>query len=434
MYLFRARAAGACALILGLALNSAIAQSQAVAAATASPLTLGEAIERALAANPALRGFGFDLKAQDARIIGAGQRPATEASMELENFLGSGEDRGLDSAEATFRLSQVIELGGKRNLRTAAAQAGRNVLSVEQQAAQLDVLAEVTRRFILIAAHQEQLELTRNATEVSRETVKDVERRVSAARSPEAELLRAQAALATAELDERSAEQQLEVARRQLAALWGEPDDRFGVITADLYRLPSPVEFESLARRLDANPDFLRFTSEARLREAEIRLARSQRRPDLQVSGGVRRLEATNDQAFVLGVSVPLFSGRRAAPAIAEATARRDRLDVDRQVAVLRARTQLFGLYQELRQAIAETRTVQDTILPRLEKALEQTDYAYERGRYSYLELVDAQRTWQAARRALIEAAERAQTLQVEIERLTGEPLANENNSNQERP
>ena len=37
-------------------------------------------------------------------------------------------------------------------------------------------------------------------------------------------------------------------------------------------------------------------------------------------------------------------------------------------------------------------------------------------------------------RRALIEAAERAQTLQVEIERLTGEPLANENNSNQERP
>jgi cobalt-zinc-cadmium efflux system outer membrane protein len=69
-----------------------------------------------------------------------------------------------------------------------------------------------------------------------------------------------------------------------------------------------------------------------------------------------------------------------------------------------------------------------------LEKALKQTDYAYERGRYSYLELVDAQRTWQEARRALIEAAERAQTLQVEIERLTGEPLANENYSNQERP
>ena len=149
--------------------------------------------------------------------------------------------------------------------------------------------------------------------------------------------------------------------------------------------------------------------------------------------GGLR-LAASHDQAFVLGVSVPLFSGRRAAPAIAEATAIRDRLDVDRQVAVLRARTQLFGLYQELRQAIAETRTVQDTILPRLEKALKQTDYAYERGRYSYLELVDAQRTWQEARRALIEAAERAQTLQVEIERLTGEPLANETYSNQERP
>ncbi len=89
------------------------------------------------------------LKAQDARVALAGLRPATEASMELENVLGSGETRGLDAAEATFALSQVIELGGKRNFRTAAAQAGRNVLSVEQQAVQLDVLAEVTRRFIL---------------------------------------------------------------------------------------------------------------------------------------------------------------------------------------------------------------------------------------------------------------------------------------------
>ena len=105
----------------------------------------------------------------------------------------------------------AVELGDKRRLRTAAAEAGRDLLSVERQAAQLDLVADVARRFIHVAALQEQLELMVSATALARETVTDVERRVSAARSPEAELLRAQAALATAELDERHAQQQLAV-------------------------------------------------------------------------------------------------------------------------------------------------------------------------------------------------------------------------------
>lgn len=421
MLFFSARAAGAFLLVAGLALHGA-AEAQTGAVESAS-LTLGQAVERALAGNPALQGFVYTLQAQDARIAAAGQRPVTEASFELENVLGSGEFDGLDEAEATFALSSVIELGDKRRLRTAAAEASRDLLSVERQAAQLDVLAEVARRFIHVAALQEQLALTVSATALARETVTDVERRVRAARSPEAELLRAQASLATAELDERNAQQQLAAGRRLLAATWGAQDDAFGVIRADLYRMPDSTDFAALAARLDANPDFLRFSSEARLRDAELRLASSLSRPDLAFSAGVRRFEGPDDQALVFGVSVPLFSGQRAAPARTEATALRDRVSVDRQTAMLRARSQLFQLHQELQQAIAETRALQAEVMPRLEQALKQTKYAYERGRYSYMELVDARQAWRVARHALIDAAERGQTLQVEIERLTGEPL-----------
>ena len=124
MFLCPTRAAGALLLITGLALHSA-AHSQTSAAEPAS-LTLGQAVERALAGNPALQGFAYTLQAQDARIAAAGQRPVTEASFELENFLGSGEFDDLDEAEATFALSSVVELGDKRRLRTAAAEAGRD--------------------------------------------------------------------------------------------------------------------------------------------------------------------------------------------------------------------------------------------------------------------------------------------------------------------
>lgn len=421
MFLFTARAAGALLLVAGLALHSAAGAQ--TAEADAAPLTLGQAIERALASNPALQGFAYSLQAQDARIAAASQRPATEATFELENFLGSGEFDGLDAAEATFALSRVIELGDKRRLRTAAAAAGRDLVSIERQAAQLDVLAEVARRFIHVAALQEQRELTLSATEVARQTVADVERRVRAARSPEAELLRAQAALATAVIDERHAQQQLAVGRRQLAATWGAEADAFGPIKADLYRLPAETDFAALLARLETNPDFLRFSSAARLRDAELRLASSLSRPDLSFSAGVRRLEGPNDQALVFGMSVPLFAGQRSTPARSEALALRERVNTDRQTALVRARSQLFQLHQELQQAIAETRALQLEVMPRLDQALTQTRYAYERGRYSYLELIDAQQAWRAARHTLIDAAERGQTLQVEIERLTGESL-----------
>lgn len=423
MFLFRPRTLGACALIVGLSLVRVHAEENP---SLTPGLTLGQAIERSLAANPSLQGFGFALKAQDARILQAGQRPATEASFELENFLGSGDFNGVDAVEATFALSQVIELGDKRQLRGDAARSGRDFLSIERQAAQLDVLAEVTRRFIAVAAAEEQLALTQQGTTLAKGLVDDVARKVRAAKSPEGELLRARAAFSRAGLEEQRAIAQLSAARQSLAAQWGSTRADFSGVSANLYAFPVLFDFENLAARLDGNPDFLRFTSEARLRDAELRLARSLRKPDLAVSGGVRRLEETSDQALVMGISVPLFAGRRAAPLIAEAEALRGRVDAERNAALILARTRLFGLYEELRQAIRETQTLQREVMPLLEEALKATKYAYERGRYGYLELVDAQRAFLDARRATIDSAVDAQALLAEIERLTGEPLVDD--------
>ena len=425
------RGAAACLIVFGFVPGLASTQSDPVHDSVASPatsvvlpaLTLREAIESTLRQNPGLQGFQFELSAQDARIDQARLRPAPALGVQLENVAGNGDTRGVDAAEATLSLSQVIELGDKRGRRVSAAMLGRDSLAIEQQAAQLDVLAEVTRRFIHVASDQAQLDLTRNATSLVQTTVEGVTRRVQAGKSPEVELIRARAALSRAQIDQRHAEHELVASREKLAAMWGDTAPQFGTVTAELYNLPAPMSFEALVDRLKGNPDFLRFASEARLRDAEIRLAESRRRPDVEVSAGIRRLEATNDQAFVLGATVPLFSSRRASSAIAEARALRAQVDVEQRAAFINARSQVFELYQELVHAIDETRILQRDVLPQMEQARQQTEYAYERGRYSYVELVEGQRAYLETQRALIEAAANAQTLQAEIERLTGEPL-----------
>ena len=232
---------------------------------------MGQAVERALAANPALQGFAFTLKAQDARITQSNHRPATEVSVELENALGSGAYSGLDAAEATFALSQVIELGDKRQLRGAVARSGREMLAVDRQAAQLDVLAEVTRRFIAVAAAQEQLALTQTATALARGTVDDVSLRVRAAKSPEGELLRSRAASSRAELGEQRATAQLGAARQRLAAMWasGRPD--YGRCSRSV-PVPGTARFRKPGDKSDANPTFSVLPQSAAARR-RIRLA-----------------------------------------------------------------------------------------------------------------------------------------------------------------
>lgn len=383
-------------------------------------LSLAQAISKTRSANPELATFAFRLTAEAARVDAAGLKPAPEFQAQLENVLGTGRTRGLTGAEATFALSQVIELGEQRQRRVDLAVQRRGGVEVERQITQLDVLAEVGRRFIHVAADQKQLELTELATGLARQTLQEVQRRVDSARAPVAELHRARITLARSEVEHEHAEHELLSSRRKLAAMWGERDPQFGAVRAELFDLPQVGDYEVLATQLATSPDFLRFASEARQREAEIRLAEARARSSIMVSAGVRRLQDSDDTALVAGFSMPLFGARQAAPAIAEARSLSGSVEAEQAAARIKAEASLFELVQELRHSITEAEMLHNKVLPEMEAALKATEYAWQRGRYSYLEWTEAQRERIAVQRALIEAAANAHQFKIEIERLTG--------------
>src|SRR3546814_4511290 len=76
--------------------------------------------------------------------------------------------------------------------------------------------------------------------------------------------------------------------------------------------------------------------------------------PDIDVSIGVRRLEALDDQGLVMSVSVPLGSRPRASLAIAEADAQLAAVQLRREAQRAESRQALFALYQEMRHARTE--------------------------------------------------------------------------------
>lgn len=399
-------------------------------AADEQPLSLHDAVMRTLARNPELGVFPMRQRVQAARVSAAGLVPAPHASAEIENALGTGRRRGLDAAEATFSLSQVIELGGQRQRRVDAARGASDLVEQQRAIAQLEVVAEVGRRFIHVASDQKQIELTELATRLAQDTVTEVDRRVKAARSPEVELHRARISLARARVEQEHAEHELLTSRRKLAAMWGARDaDDFGTVRADLFALPQVGDYDALAQELARSPNFLIFATEARQRDAEIRLAEAKARASITLSAGARWLAEGDDAALVAGVSMPLFARRHAQPAVDEARALREALDAEQTGARVKAEASLFELVQELRHGITEAEVLRDQVLPQMEAALKATEYAWQRGRYGYLEWTEAQRERVAVQRALIEAAAKAHLFQVEIERLTGASAISETES-----
>jgi len=391
----------------------------AASASEGAIVGLDEAIQKTLTRNPSLIAFGYQLEAQRGRLIQSELRPNLELGVRVENALGSGEFKGIDRAETTLSLGWVLERG-KRQARVAAAHANVSIFESEAEVRRTDAAAATARLFLESLANQAQLVQTQDAVALAQATVKAVGERVHAGRSPDADLARAEAQLARTQLAREDVEHELATSNHRLAAQWGEAQPDFSKVSGDLHQVPVIEDFRQLLTRIEQNPDLSRYFTEQRLREAELRLAESEAKPNWRVDAGIRRLEESDDQALVAGITIPLALRNRNQGRIAEARANLAGVEADRTATRLQLETQLFAFYQELQHSLHRTKTLREQVLPRVEKALADTQHAYTTGRYGYFELQLVQGEVLTTRMALVVAAIDAHKRLIEIERLTG--------------
>ena len=387
-------------------------------------INLRDAIRATMENNPQFSSFHLRQVALQGEQKTAGLRPPLEFSAGLENVFGDDQYNDTDSAELTLSLSKVIELGGRRSARLDITNQRQQQLAAQRRILELDLLAEVTRRFINVVATQDRLALQTKAIHRAEKTVSSIRLRVDVGRAPKSELARARASLTQTKLAHRQAQRTLNADRISLAALWAKPEANFKSVNANLLRLDQAEPLDKLLNELEKNPDILIYATEDRLREAELKLVRSKRWPSIEPSMGYRQFEASDNSAWVFGLSVPLFNQQRSEGAIAKATAEHLNVDAQRKVALLEMRAQMLGLYQQYEQALDEVDTLKNNVLPKLKQARNETQKAFNKGRYSYLDWKAVQHEEMVVELALINAAARAHQLHTEIERLSGKALS----------
>jgi outer membrane protein, heavy metal efflux system len=385
----------------------------------AESVTLEAAIRRTLESNPTLRAEGAAVTALEQTARLEGLAPALTFGADLENVLGTGSVSGVRGAEATLRLSQVFERGGKREARVARGSADiayqQNVIELRR----LDLAAETTRRYIAIAAAEQELELAAQQTQLLRDTERAVRERVERGVAPEADRTMAEIAVARAELERERAGHELASARFGLAVLWGETAALPISTTAELLELSQVPNFDALAARLDATPDAAAFALDSNRLSAESAIARAAAKPDFSLSLGVRRFEALDDQGLVMSFAMPFGSEVRSNYSLARTQAEQQGLDARRESAKLDASQQLFTRHLQLGHAREEFDALTKRIIPAAERGLALTQRGYNDARYSILQLTQAQALLLQLKQQRLAAATRFHLYLADIERFT---------------
>lgn len=363
----------------------------------AEPVTLDDALRKGREVSPRIARAEAELRAADARALQAGLRPNPEIGVEVENFSGTGPYRSFRQSEVTVAVSQEFELGGERQARKAVAGAEREFARLALSKAVADLAYDTAVAHAELRAAEDRAVLARSNLIRAQELARIAGNLVDAGRDPPLRKLRADALLAEAEAEGLRSFGLLLTARRRLGLLIGSEDPELTAVGGDpVATAPLPADVASLDERLAA--------AERDAANARIALARAEAVPNVSASGGFRNFRESGSTAFVMGLSVPLPFNRSGRSGVAAARATGEAADaalaqtrLDTRFSRQEAQTMLSAANERLA-ALSGPGLRQATEAERL------ADIGYRAGKFSLLELIDAQEALTNTRLKIIEA------------------------------
>lgn len=387
-------------------------------------LTMREALARALAASPRLAAAKRDIGIATGQRIQAGVLINPELSYEQDDSFGTGAHSGTKAAETTLQISQAFEWFGKREARIVAGSAGVEVAAIQRTAVRLEVLSETAIAFLGVLGAQRRIQILDGQVAAIDRLTPLLQRRVEAGASSPAETGRAEVASALVKADRERLRSTLASARRELAILMGDTTAKFASVSGRLEAIGRPPSFQSVVTAIDANPQLVRWTAVYAQRNAELLLARLKPYPDVRLSAGWRHFNETNDDAvrLTLSVPIPVFDQNQgnilsAQESLAKTRAERDANRNTLIVVAGRAYDSLQGMLREL--AI-----LRKVAIPNAQQASQTISEGYAQGRYTLLEVLDAQASLAQARLREQEALQNFHIAVATIEGLVGHPFS----------
>jgi cobalt-zinc-cadmium efflux system outer membrane protein len=405
--------------LLASALAVALPLAASPLAARAQSLALNQALARAAQADPNRPAVEARLRAADAGARQAGVRANPVVGVELEDLTGTGPYSLIDRAQATVYYQQSLERGGKREARTALARTEVDLVRLRHQTKVLDLLEEVELAWVEALAAEARVRLARTRLDIAERARGEVDRRVKAARDPLFAGARADAQVAEARIALSQAQMTADTARRTLAGYWN------GGVDFDID--PAALEDTSAALDVAGEPssvDLALLDAERQTATAKVRLEETKAVQDPTWRAGLRYLNDGRDMAVVVGGSIPLARYDTNRGAIERAQAERTAADADLLSGKVLRERRIARVQADLAARVSEAARIQAEVLPAAERTVALVREGFNRGGFSYLDVIEAQKALIDARSRRLDALKAFHTDRALLARLTGRHAA----------
>lgn len=356
-------------------------------AQTALPdrFTLTEALTRAHQVAPETAASLARAAAARQGVSEAGRLPNPAFEFRQENWF-SGVPRDTLPLDTFAEVTQLVEIGGKRDARRGVAAAQAGLHEAGTGLTQLALTREVSRTYLEALRHRErQRTLATQAADLA-EMVRVMERRVAVGTAAEADLLKLRTEEARASLDQVRSDLAAQLA---LAALGARLDLDPSLDALELPAVP-PLVTTDFEAALSRRPDLAMARGAVDLAEQALDLEQARRLPDPSVNGGLKRTVGVNTAQFTLSMPLPLFNRNNLARVVAAGEVRAAEFAL--AAAARRARGELVAAREAASRLTARARDVRATLVQPALGAREAARAAFGAGALDVIRLVDAER------------------------------------------
>jgi cobalt-zinc-cadmium efflux system outer membrane protein len=366
-------------------------------------LTLEEALSRTLNQSPTLKGANTLTIEARALVSQEGRLANPEIEIEAENFAGNGEFDGLGGAEFLATISQTFELGGKRSKRVALAESFFSLSSLEVDSIKATAISDLLKAYLAAVADQRKVAIQQKMQKLARAFYETTKVRVDAGKESPLEARRAAIELKEAGIELAAAERRASQSLKAISLFWGDKNGEYTAIEeVDFLNMEIP-ELDQLVSRLKHSPQQKIADKSIYAAKLELEIEQAASVPDLTLSGGYRRMNDADAQAFVAAFSfdIPVFD--RNLDAVEAARQRVVRAEIGLQQTALDQIADLRNSYGELETVRAQYLAYSESILPEAEMIFSLVQEGYKAGKYGYLDVLDAQDSFLETSMALLE-------------------------------
>ena len=391
------------------------ATQQTVVTAPATPLSLARAIELALEGNPEVAAATRQLEATEGQVLQGRARPNPALAYSLEDVRSK-------TRTQSWQLSLPVELGGKLAARTKAAEKSREQAQAQLTELKATVQANVAAAYFDVLTAQERLVLARDSVALAKSSTDTVAKRVAAGKVSPVEESKARVAEAGVRVELAQAASEERNALSRLFALLGKIDVPFTVLEGKAGNLPPVPNLADLQPLISSSPAVVLARIEVDRRKALTDLEQSKRVPDVTVSVGMQRSNETQRNALLFGVSVPLPVFDRNQGNLLEALRLEDKARDELQGVTVRLHSEMAQARERLATIAVEIQALQQDVLPGAKSAYDAATIGFENGKFNFLEVLDAQRTYFTAKSQYLKALGEAHRAAADVDRLLGGP------------